>query len=399
MVTRPVRHKQHWTVQLNAKNVNAPQNAVICHISTDLDVGGAEMMLKRLLEVQADNRHNIVVISLMGLGKIGAQLQQLGFSVYPLNMRGKLAFPVAFYRLVRLLRVIRPTWVQTWMYHADLLGGVAAYFSGIRQIVWGIHCTKVPIGRPLTRWVMQCCAWLSHRIPAQIICVAEAAKQNHISYGYCAQKMRVIPNGFNIDTPVRGSLQSRPVLRQLGVQAEDFVVGCVGRFHPDKGQDLLVAAAAMCRQRSAIKFVLAGRGCDESNPHLTDLLQRAGVRANVVLLGERDDIPALLTEFDLFCMPSRSEAFPVALGEAMLAGLPCVATKVGDAAELGGDYVTFVRAEDIDALAGSILQLSDISAEQLHHRGLLGRQRVIDRFSIAAVSARYLDVYRDMSGF
>jgi len=177
------------------------------------------------------------------------------------------------------------------------------------------------------------------------------------------------------------------------------VVGCVGRFHPDKGQDLLVAAAAMCRQRSAIKFVLTGRGCDESNPHLIDLLQRAGVRANVVLLGERDDIPALLTEFDLFCMPSRSEAFPVALGEAMLAGLPCVATKVGDAAELGGDYVTFVRAEDIDALAGSILQLSDISAEQLHHRGLLGRQRVIDRFSIAAVSARYLDVYRDMSGF
>lgn len=399
MVTGPIWPQFRWTVPLNSLLKSAQSGPVTCHISTDLDIGGAEMMLKRMLEIQADNRANIVVISLLGLGKIGAQLQQLGFQVYALNMQGKWAFPVALYRLIRLLRIIRPDVVQTWMYHADLLGGLAAYFSGNRHVIWGIHCTKVPIGRPLTKWVMQCCAWLSHSIPARIICVAEAARQNHLSYGYCAEKMLVLPNGFNIDTPVRAIGQLRPILQQLGVQRDEFVVGCVGRFHPDKGQDLLVAAAAKCLQHKAVRFVFAGRGCDQFNSELIDLLEQAGIRDRVLLLGERDDIPVLLTEFDMFCMPSRSEAFPVALGEAMLAGLPCVATQVGDCAELGGDCVTFVSPQDIDAMADAILRHSEMDTAQLHNRGEAGRQRVIERFSISAVSAGYLAIYRDVSGF
>jgi glycosyltransferase involved in cell wall biosynthesis len=399
MAAGPIWSQFRWAVQLNPLSRTAAPEPVTCHISTDLDIGGAEMMLKRMLQIQAEHRANIVVISLMGPGKIGAQLQQLGFQVYALNMQGKWAFPVALFRLIRLLRVIRPGLVQTWMYHADLLGGLAAYFSGTRHIIWGIHCTKVPIGRPLTRWVMQCCAWLSHYIPDRIICVAEAARQNHLSYGYCAEKMLVIPNGFNIDTPVRAIGQLRPILHQLGVQRDEFVVGCVGRFHPDKGQDLLVAAAARCLQHKTVRFVLAGRGCDQFNRELIDLLAQFGIRDSVLLLGERDDIPALLTEFDMFCMPSRSEAFPVALGEAMLAGLPCVATQVGDCVELGGDCVTFVSPENIDEMADGILRHIEMDTAELHQRGEAGRQRVIERFSISAVSAGYLAIYRDVSGF
>ncbi len=370
-----------------------------CHIITDLDIGGAEMMLKSLLEAQIGNRQNIVVISLTGLGKIGCQLQKLGIRVYTLNMQGKFAFPVAFFQLLRLLKVIRPSVVQTWMYHADLLGGLAASFAGIKSIVWGIHCTKVPIGRPLTYVVMKCSAWLSYLIPHKILCVAEAARYNHVQYGYCADKMQVIPNGFKTDTPVK-TTRHLPLLLKAGLENPDAcIVGCVGRWHPDKGQDLLIAAAAICLKQTEMTFAFVGRGCDESNHELIKLLEQSGVRHAVMLLGERDDIPQLLPEFDIFCLPSRSEAFPVALGEAMLAGLPCIATDVGDCAELGGKHVMIVPPGDVHQLADAILLCKAKSAEQLQLSGFLGRQHIIERFSINAVSSRYEDVYRELSGF
>ncbi len=358
------------------------------------------MMLKRLLEHQAADKEQLVVISLLGTGKIGEQLKARGYEVYALNMQGKLAFPLALWRLVRLLRRLKPDIVQTWMYHADLLGGLAAYLCGIRRIVWGIHCTQLPLGRPLTRWVMQSCAWLSGVIPAKIVCVADAAMQNHIGYGYAADKMLVIPNGFSPPALVKTGSQRRPLLSAAGIQAEQLVIGCVGRFHPDKGQDLLVEAAALvAAQLPQVRFVLAGRGCDPQNSALTEQIQRCGLTAQVVLLGERDDIPALLPEFDLFVMPSRSEAFPVALGEAMLAGLPCIATRVGDSEALGGPDTVFVPALNTQALADAIVTLSQDTPEQLLYRGQKGRERVQALFSIQSVSQRYAAIYQDLLSF
>ena len=380
------------------KELNGVENPVkICHISTDLDIGGAEMMLMRLVDQQIADNKQLVVISLLGLGKVGAQLRQLGVTVYTIDMQGKLAFPLALWRLVRLLQKVKPDIVQTWMYHADLLGGIAAYWCGIRPIIWGIHCTKLPLGRPLTRLVMQASAWLSGKIPAKIVCVADAAKHNHIGYGYVADKMQVIPNGFTVPTLVKSSVPSRPLLSALGVADDQFVVGCVGRFHPDKGQDLLIEAAALVIARQPhLRFVLAGRGCDANNRALAEQISRYGLTEQVVLLGERDDIPALLPEFDLFCMPSRSEAFPVALGEAMLAGIPCVATRVGDSEVLGGPDTVFVDALDVSALANAILERSQLQSECLLSLGMKGRQHVLDRFSIQSVSRQYEAIYQDL---
>ncbi|MBU2180926.1 MAG: glycosyltransferase [Gammaproteobacteria bacterium] len=369
----------------------------ICHIITDLDVGGAEYMLKRLLEHQLGNKDSFSVVSLTGLGKIGEQLRAQGISVYTLNMSGKLAFPLALWRLVKLLSKLKPDLVQTWMYHADLLGGLAAYYCGIRRIVWGIHCSKLPIGRPLTKIVMMCCAKMSSWLPSQILCVAEAAKQNHIKYGYCSDKMLIVPNGFSAAKLVKTASQAKPLLAPYGVTSEHFVVGCVGRYHPDKGQDILIRAVEQVVQRvPQVKFVLAGRNCDANNVELTELVKKFQIADNVILLGERDDIPYLLPEFDLFCMPSRSEAFPVALGEAMLAGVPCVATNVGDAIELGGSETTYVEPLDISALALAIVNVSMLSTESLANKSLLGRERVQALYSIENVTQRYNAVYLDL---
>jgi len=369
----------------------------ICHIITDLDVGGAEFMLKRLVEEQSAQRDFMSIVSLTNLGKIGEQLQAQGFTVYTLNMAGKLGLLIAFWRLCKLLKELRPDVVQTWMYHADLLGGLAAYFCGIRRIVWGIHCSKLPIGRPLTKVVMLICAKMSSWLPAKIICVAEAAKANHIEYGYAKHKMTIIPNGFSEAPIVKDFTKSRHILKKYDVADSAFIVGCVGRFHPDKGQDILIEAVSLVAEKAAnTQFVLVGRGCDKENSHLINLIDNFNLRSKIILLGERDDIPLLLPEFDLFCMPSRTEAFPVALGEAMLAGLPCVATDVGDAKELGGPTTWFVEPCDVNSLAIGIMAMSEKPAPELAERGLQGRLHVKELYSIQNVSRLYSRVYQDL---
>lgn len=365
----------------------------ICHVITDLDVGGAEFMLKRLLEHKLELRHQIAVVSLMDHGKIGEQLIAAGFQVYALDMKGKLAFPVALYRLTKLLRQMQPTLVQTWMYHADLLGGLAAYFARCQQIVWGIHCTRLPIGRPLTWVVMKLCALLSRRVPDHIVCVAEAARLMHVNYGYDAAKMSVIPNGFEVEQ-IQPRQQNERQLLTGAVYSERLLIGSVGRFHPDKGQDVLLAAAALVVQSNPkVLFVLAGRQCDQNNAELVQLIARYHLSHHVVLLGERDDIPQLLPDFDVFCLPSRSEAFPVALGEAMLAALPFVATDVGDCRVLSGPDADLVAPERPDLLANALLAMIDKSSEEKIAIGLRGRQRVIEQFSIASVSDQYQQLY------
>lgn len=399
--------------------MNNAEHLKICHVITSLGVGGAEYMLKRLLSDEVSDKQQITIISLMELGKIGVQLQQMGYQVHSLEMRSALSFWPVLQQLTALLRQIAPDLVQTWMYHADLLGGLAAHRAGIHQVIWSIHCTRVPAGRPLTAVVMKICAWLSRRIPSRIVCVANAAKQNHIRYGYAPERMTVIPNGFEVTLTAAGqtaaasesatestnlapqqlpAAQTRQVLTGPLYDGKTLI-GCIGRFHIDKGQDILLHAAALVvKQYPDTVFVLAGNEVDQHNRVLTTIIAEHQLQQHVVLLGERDDVPLLLHDFDCYCMPSRTEAFPVALGEAMLAGLPCVATRVGDTQVLGGDTLCYVAADDAAALAAGLTTLLATAPAIRRQQGLLCQTRVRQQFSISTVRQLYRQLYLQVSG-
>lgn len=369
----------------------------ICHIITDLDVGGAELMLKRLVEFSPDQRKNLTIISLMDFGKVGEILKNNGFTVYAIGMKSKAAFVLGLYRLYILLNKIKPDLIQTWMYHADLLGGVAGKLAGINSIVWGIHGTFMPIGRPLTKVVMKICALLSYSIPVKIVCVAELARIKHIEYGYDKSKMVVIPNGFDVDFFTNINIERENKRNNLGLLQSDILIGSVGRFHPDKGQDVLIdAAIGVVSVRPECKFVFVGRDCSPTNISLLSQIKSAGLADNILLLGERDDVPELLKCFDLYCMPSRTEAFPVALGEAMCCSLPCVATRVGDTEVLTSDTAVLVSPNDSTQLTQALCQLLDETHEFRLSLGDRAMRRVKDIFSLSYVAESYKALYQEI---
>jgi glycosyltransferase involved in cell wall biosynthesis len=367
----------------------------IVHVITDLNVGGAEIMLLRLLELEAGSDNTVTVISLQDLGPVGKRIQALGIEVLTMNMLSAKDIPAVLVRLHSALKRCAPDVVQTWLYHADLLGGIAAKLAGVKTLVWGIHCSNVPLGNKTTKWVMKLNAFLSKFIPNKIVAVAQMSKTNHIHHGYDASKFVVIQNGFSVS-------ESSELYRSAGFRQEfnlpesSLLIGVVGRYHPDKGQDVLLASLAKLLPDDRWHCIMLGRGCDEANSELMQLIHDNGLQERIRLVGEQDNVVRFMDNFDLFCLPSRSEAFPMVLGEAMTRGCCCISTDVGDSKDLLSDAGIIVPPGEPALLAAGIAQLLDMHPEQRNELGLRALNRIKNLYSIQKTVGSYHQLYSEL---
>lgn len=371
----------------------------ILHIIVGLHVGGAELMLKRLIDSGIKNgniRHS--VISLTDLGSLGTQLLAAGISVQALGLKAFYTIPVALIRLVRILKASRPDIVQTWMYHADLLGGIAARLAGIKKVIWGIRTTDVAAGGSRsTLLVRKACAILSRRVPMAIVCAAEASRRAHAGLGYDSTRMEVVPNGFDFSS-LQASFGQRQVVRaHCGVEAGELVVGCLGRFHKAKDQENFILAAAMVAAANPmVRFMMVGRGIDANNTELAQWISATGFADRFVLLNERADVPACLAAMDVFCLSSRTEGFPNVVAEAMAMELPCIVTDVGDAALLLHDTGVVVPKENHTELARGINTLLAMSPMQRRALGQRAGAHVRFEYSIDKTRERFEAIYHEL---
>ena len=363
----------------------------IVHVITGLGDGGAEAVLYRLCTADTANRHT--VISLMDHGKYGAMLEAAGISIITLGLQHGKVTLASFWRLHCAIRDLRPDAVQTWMYHADLLGGLAARIAGVRNVTWGIHNTTLDTkqSRRSTILIAKICALLSRRIPLKIVCCAEKSRLAHAEMGYDIERMRVIPNGYDLsifkpDPTVGAALRS-----DLGLGITELVIGCVARFDPMKDHENLLKALALLRLRGqAPTCLLIGAGLDAENRQIADWITQYAPGGQVRLLGRRGDIPALMNALDLHVMSSLSEAFPNVLAEAMACGTPCVSTDVGDAAAILGETGRIVPPCDPAALADGIAEmLTARYAPEWSLRRSAARAHVAENFSLARMVEAY----------
>lgn len=376
----------------------AAGDRVLAHFIHSPGGGGAEAMLRGLVAEMGGTTWQTHVIVMDGAAWPAEMqaLRQSGAGVHDLGCQSFLRAET-LRRLVRLLREIRPEVLQTWMHHADLIGGLCARLAGVRRVVWGIHCREIHAGpadsAAKLRLFRRLLAWTSRWLPARIVSCSAVALEDHARLlGYPRARMTWVPNG--IDTArFRPDAQARVALRaELRVPAEAPLVGFLGRFHEMKDLPTWLRAAAVLQsRRPETHFWLCGGREHELGDCARAVLSLMPRRAQVHFTDFRPDPQRMYPALDVFSLSSRTEACPMTLMEALACGVPCAATDVGDCARLLEGCGAVVPAHDAEALAQAWAALLDgpPPAEEL-------RAMAVRRFDIAAAARGYERVYEEV---
>ena len=366
----------------------------VCHLITTLDVGGAELMLARLVERMNRNRFRCSVISLVAPGTVAGRLRAAGIDVTSLGLRRGRIPAAGVLRLAGRLRSERPDVLQTWLYHADLLGLLAGRTAGVRHILWNVRNSTMRMDRYgfLSRLTLEACR-VASRHPDGIVVNSRSGYEHHRRLGYRARAWFFIPNGidtvrFRPDAAARARIR-----RQLGIPPAAPLIGFAARVDPMKDhRTFLRAAALLARQRPDVRFVLAGDGTLPGGP-IDGLVRRAGLGPRLLRLGPWADMAGLMSSLDVATSVSHGEGFPNVVAEALACGVPCVATDVGDTARIVAGAGVVVPPADPHRLADAWRDLIAASPDVRRGLGRAGRARIAEEYSLTRAVARYENLY------
>jgi glycosyltransferase involved in cell wall biosynthesis len=365
----------------------------IAHIITDLDTGGAEIMLNKLLASLHNEALNSTVISLMGRGKITERIEALGVKVETLDLgQGERPSWQTIKKLRQVMRAFNPDIVQGWMYHGNIVAAVAVFlFDPMRRKVklfWNVRQTLYDINseKTQTRWLIMLGRWLSF-FPYSIIYNSNLSAEQHCNVGYSSKKTKIIPNGFDLQK-FRPDQNRRQQLREeLRVSESTILIGHISRLHPMKDHATLLRAINRVIEnilgsgsKQEVLFLLVGHGVT------SELSSNTAIR----FLGERSDIPKIMSALDIVVSSSAwGEGFPNVIGEAMASEVPCVVTDVGDSAYIVGKYGRVCSVGDEQCIASSLLQLIENKQER-KTAGKQARKRIKENYSIDKIKKEYL---------
>jgi glycosyltransferase involved in cell wall biosynthesis len=312
----------------------------------------------------------------------------LRWPVERVDMRRSITPPhdwAAYQRLLQVMRDARPALVHTHSSKAGILGRRAAYRLGIPALhtphVFSFQMSTSPARRRLyVRLERAAARWCRY-----LICVSEAERGAALAAGICSpEKLAVIRNG--VDVQRYADLPGRAYRAQLGVAAEAELVLAVGGLRAQKDYPtLLRAVAAVSRSRPRLRCLIAGEGPDQAA--LRQQIEALALREVVTLLGEREDVPALLSAADLFVMTSLYEGCSYSLLEAMAAGTPVVARRAPGVEETVAPGTGWlVAAEDLPSAISEALDHPQEAAGRAAraHEMVAGRFRLEDMLAQTA---------------
>jgi len=366
----------------------------IVHVITDLDTGGAEIMLYKLLySMRYDKPCKFLVVSLMGEGRITNMIKELGIRVETLNLnQGERPGYKNLRNLKNFIKTFNPDIVQGWMYHGNIAATISILFFSRKhkkiKLFWNIRQTLYDISneKRQTRWLIILSRWLSF-LPYSIIYNSTLSMEQHTAMGFSDKKINMIPNGFDLQK-FRPDQNHRQQLREeLEVSEDTILIGHISRFHPMKDHATFFRAIDRVTEniynsgnKQEVLFLLAGHKVED----------KLSSNASIRFLGQRDDIPRVMSALDILVSSSAwGEGFPNVVGEAMASEVPCVVTDVGDSANIVGKYGKVCTVSNDHCIADSLLQLIR-NKEERKILGKQARKRIKEKYSMGKIKKEYL---------
>jgi glycosyltransferase involved in cell wall biosynthesis len=357
-------------------------------VITALEPGGAERCLVNLAigldrERFAPEVYSLRHRPLAGNDLLVKQLEAANVPVHFLDIRSAWQFYGAKNRLARRLKAQRPQIVQTFLYHANVVGAQAAWWAGVPHVVGGIR-----VADP-RRWR----SWLERLATPdidRIVCVSQSVADFCQSRGFPAEKLMVIPNGIDID---RWRDAQPASLQAFGLPSGRRAIVYVGRLDRQKGlDDLLLAMSVALPHLSEHDLLLVGEGNERKR--LESIASRPALQGRVHFAGWQTDVPGILAAADLLVLPSRWEGMPNVVLEAMAAGKPVAATRAEGVSELLGDLAAgqTVAVGDWQGLANVVVAIlrKPLLASEL---GIKNQRRAESHFSLESMIGQYERLY------
>ena len=322
----------------------------ILHIISGLDSGGAEKILIDLVINDITNNHYIVSLKDEGIYKKKILEKKINVKCFYFN---KFNFFIKIIMLTFYVAKLKPKIVLTWMYHADLIGGIIAKLLLVNKIYWNLRNST--LDKKNTKWItliiLKICSKLSYFIPHKVISCSEEAIKVHIEEKY-KKNFHLIYNG--VDTNKFKNFNYK-------VNKNILVLGYAGRWHEQKNFPFFFECLSELKKKfnfNKFKVLLAGNQINKNNSDLINLIKRYDLIDNIDLLDEINDMPKFYNNIDVNILTSSyGEAFPNVLVESMSCETPCLSTDIGDAKKIIGKYGWIVNQNDKDKFCNIILEI------------------------------------------
>ncbi|MBN3907572.1 MAG: glycosyltransferase [Nostoc sp. NMS1] len=362
----------------------------IVFIIRDLGYGGAQRQLITLVKNLDKEIFNITVIFFYADGFLQKDLENNNIQTICLEKRERWDIFGFLWRLVGHLQRIQPDSLHGYLSESNLLTIFLKPFFLSTSIIWGIRDSNISLDSYdwLDRLIFEIECLLS-RFVDLIIVNSHAGQTYHLSHGFPAKKMVVIPNGIDTERFQPNPEAGLQVRTEWRISKDTILIGLVGRLDPMKDHPtFLKAVALLCKEREDVRFVCVGMGSHEYTQELYQLAEKLEVAEKVIWAGGRADMPDIYSALDITCSSSSyGEGFSNVIGEAMACGVPCVVTDVGDSAWIIGDTGIVVPPNNPEALKAGITSLINIISSQNYSPCRI-RQRIISHFSVLNLSLK-----------
>jgi len=358
----------------------------ILQVTYSLNIGGSEIYAINIARSLNINKFNSFVCSIDQGGSLEKSLQE-SYIPYEVIQRPPHFDLNTIFKIWSFCKRNRIDVIHTHHFTQLLYGAPAAKLLGAR-VIHTEHSIE-QFKRPRIRFAMKCLSYLCHKVT---IIGEEGAQYLIHKVGIPASKVEVIPTG--VDTTLC-TVSKDSIRGELHLSLEDRVAIIVARLSPEKNHlFLLESFRKVLNCMPTAKLLIVGEGAEEAN--IRRMIETLGIEKHVRLLGARRDIPRLLSACDIFTLSSTREGLPIAILEAMAAGLPVVSTDVGDVGMAVKDGVNgiLVPSGDSERYADAVMELLTDSDKRKEY-GQKGRDLILEKYSLSAMVIRYEKLYTE----
>lgn len=354
----------------------------VLQLVTDLDVGGAPLIVKQLAQGLSDSGYEVMVVGLGGEGAVGDELRGRSIETHFLNASGVCDVRI-FAKLARLIGRFGPDILHSHLVHANVVGRIVGGLMGVGGIIATIHTAEQGKQWHLTAENLTC------RLSDITVCVSPSVRQHTQRYSQVpSEKLRVIANGINYHRFAHAD-PADPA--ELGLAPDKTTLIFVGRLDAVKNIDMLLRVVERLGDRHNLQCLIVGQG--PQHQHLEKLSQQLGIADRVRFIGLRGDVERLLKAADIMIMPSRWEGFGMSALEAMASGVPVVASRTPGLADLIEHEQTglLVDANNLEGFCQTVEKL--IVDKDLARRLSQNAQKYAKDFTIQKMVNSYIRLY------